>query len=83
MAHQTQKPAVIAISGPSGAGKSRLVHTLIQTLGGALPPHFDDYNPKRVPPSTYPLDPRQWIAKGADPNAWETPLFSEGQATDG
>src|SRR5262249_16875977 len=69
MTHQTQNHAVIAINGPPGAGKSRLVHALVQTLGEALPLHFDDYQPKRVPPSIYLFDPRQWLAEGADPNA--------------
>jgi uridine kinase len=73
MSHQTPNHAVIAISGPPGAGKSRLVYALVQKLGEALPLHFDDYQPKRVPPSIYPFDPRQWLADGADPNAWNTP----------
>jgi Transposase DDE domain len=38
--------------------------------------HFDDYKLQRTPPSIYPLDPHQWLADGADPNAWETPQLA-------
>jgi hypothetical protein len=76
MTHQMQKRTVIAISGASGAGKSSLVMVLVQTLGDATALHFDDYKPERTPPSIYPLDPLQWLADGADPNAWETPQLA-------
>lgn len=76
MTCQTQKRSVIAISGASGVEKSRLVTALVQTLGDAIALHFDDYKPQRTPPSIYPLDPRQWLADGADPKAWETPQLA-------
>jgi uridine kinase len=62
---------VIAVSGPSGAGKSTAVRNLVARLDGAIALYFDDYEAS----STYP-DMTQWLAQGADPNQFQTPLLS-------
>jgi len=59
---------VIALAGPSGAGKSTLLHELSLRFGSAAVLRIDDYEAT----STYP-DTAQWLADGADPNAFLSP----------
>jgi uridine kinase len=75
---EQQKPSapgcfVIVISAVSGGGKSTLTKALKPLLGDAITLHFDDYAPVYCPSSKYPRDFRQWLAEGANLNAWQTP----------
>jgi len=71
---QAAQPAVvvIAIAGPSGGGKSTLVQAVAALLDQATQVYFDDY----AAVSTYPTDLAAWLARGADPNEWQTPQLS-------
>ncbi len=61
-------PFVIAIAGHSGSGKSALVRNLAARLGASTL-GIDDY-----PFESYPRAV-EWIARGADPNEYQTPQF--------
>jgi uridine kinase len=63
---------VIALSGHSGAGKSTAIQHLASRLGSAVVLGIDDYEAT----STYP-EAIQWLAEGADPNAFQTPQLVE------
>ena len=68
---QTNNPSyVIALSGPSGAGKSTLLQELALRFGDAVTLRIDDYEATSIYPDT-----AQWLAEGADPNAFHTPQF--------
>jgi uridine kinase len=71
---QQAQPAafVIAIAGPSGGGKTTLVQHVAALLDQATQVYFDDYEAV----STYPADMAEWLATGADPNAWKTPRLA-------
>ncbi|HEX4207965.1 MAG TPA: ATP-binding cassette domain-containing protein [Ktedonobacteraceae bacterium] len=64
---------VIAITGASGAGKSTLVKALLQILEDSGAISFDEYDPRYVPTTKYPVNITQWVNEGADPDLWETP----------
>ena len=69
---QTREPSyVIALSGPSGAGKSTLIQELSARFESAAALRIDDYEASSIYPDT-----AQWLAKGADPNEFQTPQFS-------
>jgi uridine kinase len=69
--HQTSEPSyVIALSGPSGAGKSTLIQELSLRFGSAVVLRIDDYEATSIYPDT-----AQWLADGADPNAFHSPQF--------
>ena len=68
---QTNEPSfVIALSGPSGAGKSTLLQELALHFEDAVTLQIDDYEATSIYPDT-----AQWLAEGADPNAFHTPQF--------
>ena len=62
---------VIAIGSISGGGKTTLVKKTAELLRGSTL-LFDEYQAS----SQYPQDIGQWLADGADFNAWKTPDFA-------
>lgn len=67
-----QQRFVIGISAPSGGGKTTVARQLVARLPDAVLLSFDDYDHLTVHPASYP----QWLAEGADYNAWQTPQLS-------
>lgn len=70
MSQSSKSSYVIALAGPSGAGKSTLLHELSVRFGGAVVLRIDEYEAT----STFP-DTAEWLANGADPNAFLSPQF--------
>jgi uridine kinase len=76
MALVSTRPFVLAVCGPAGAGKSTLLRTLHRQRPTVTLLEFDDYEAVSTIPDT-----RQWLASGADPNAYQTPqLIADLQA---
>jgi uridine kinase len=65
------QPIVIGISGPSGGGKTTVTAHLVARLPAVLI-SFDDYDHLTIHPASY----QQWLAAGADYNAWQTPQLT-------
>jgi uridine kinase len=68
--HWIMSTFVIALAGTSGAGKSTLMERLAARLGNANLLGLDDYEDSSVYPPV-----REWLARGADPNQFQTPQF--------
>jgi uridine kinase len=60
------RPLSIGVSAAAGGGKSTLVRALGERIDGAVKVFFDDH------PVTMPANPLQWLAEGADFNAWKS-----------
>jgi uridine kinase len=63
---------VIGISAPSGGGKTTVAHHLMARLPDAVLLCFDDYDHLTSHPASY----AQWLAEGADYDAWQTPQLN-------
>jgi uridine kinase len=67
-----QRRFVIGISAPSGGGKTTVARHLMARLPDAVLLCFDDYDHLTSHPASY----AQWLAAGADYNAWQTPQLN-------
>ncbi|WP_165921084.1 nucleoside/nucleotide kinase family protein [Paenibacillus albiflavus] len=68
------KPLVVGISGYSGVGKSTIIYELSKILGpSVICLFFDDY----VSRSDFPVNIKDWIQDGANPNVIKTPILRE------
>jgi uridine kinase len=67
------QPYVVAVSGISGSGKSSVIRRAVERLGDAVSIHFDDY----ASVSTFPENLQEWLAQGADVNAFRTPRLAD------
>ena len=66
------RPFVVAVSGISGSGKSSVIRRTMELLGDAASMAFDDY----ASVSTYPENLKEWLAQGADVDAFKTPRLA-------
>ena len=64
---------IVCISAPSGGGKTTIVQQLIQRVPNAVALYFDDYDERVEGANLHPVDLQQWLAAGADYNAWQMP----------
>ena len=65
-------PYVLEISEPSGAGKTAVVLQLKDVLQDSVAIFFDEYDRHTLQPASF----RDWVAEGADYNAWKTPSLT-------
>ncbi len=64
---------VIGISAVSGGGKTRVTAELAESVIGATAVYFDEFDDT----TEHPPDLREWLANGADYNAWKAPVLAE------
>jgi uridine kinase len=64
-----RQPYVVAVSGLSGSGKSSVIQRTLELLGDAVAIQFDDY----ASVGAFPEDLKEWLARGADVDAFQTP----------
>lgn len=64
---------IVCISAPSGGGKTTIVQQLIQLVPNSVALYFDDYDERAEGANIHPVDLQQWLAAGADYNAWQMP----------
>lgn len=64
---------VIGLSSPSGGGKTTVVQQLAAAAPNAVALCFDLYDEIAEGANVHPPDLQQWLAAGADYNAWQMP----------
>lgn len=64
---------VVGLSSPSGGGKTTLVRRLAAIASNAVIISFDEYDDFGEGANVHPPDLQEWLAAGADYNAWQMP----------